>query len=166
MSDFSSVDSLPASAEAEIEKKIDAVRKRVLEGKPDPNFNSPADPKDVEEYQNDAIQGQHLTRPEVWRQVMEAHGFTWFSPAELDSKIGKERYVPSKIEGIDLPGGGVSNDGLYFERPNRVGQWRRNRGRLAFTIQTLFAHFGSPEVFDRWIREYESKLFRARLGLR
>lgn len=157
---------LTPTEENERERRIEVIRTRVREGKPDPNHVAPVDPYDLAESTRDSLKGAN-EKPEVWRQVMERHGFVWFEPQILDRTIGPQKYVPSVLAGLhDGRGLPVHTEGLYLERPHREGQWRRVRPfPMAYTTTDLCALFGTPESFDSWIRETEAKRRLARLGI-
>lgn len=151
-------------------RRIEEVRRRVAEGRPDPHHAGPVDPYDVREATADALQGQVQRNPEAWVQVMEHHGFVWYEPRELDRFVGPRRVIPSHLDGVlDAYGRPIDNSSLYVDMPHVDGQWRRDRPHpmpAAFTIADLFALFGTPEEFDTWIRGWADERRAARAGIR
>lgn len=145
--------------DAQVRKVRDAVR----EGRQERPMSGPVDQYDVDNRAADILKARD---PEVWRTVMRYHAFVWLEPSQLDKTIGMQKYIPSSLQGVvDQYGRPLANSNLYFERPHKFGQWRRDQPHwcpMAFTIEDLFGMFGYPEAFDRWIRQHETKLRMAR----
>jgi hypothetical protein len=149
-------------------RRIDAVRRRVREDRADPSLVGPVDPYDIRQHNLDALKGAQQ-KPEIWNQVMEYHGFTWYEPSELDRLVGPMRVIPSSLKGlVDARGLEIRNSSLYQHQRHKVGQWRRDRPHpipLAYTIEDLCALFQTPEAFDGWIKDHESKIRLGKLGI-
>lgn len=127
----------------------------------------PADPYDLREHTRDVLEGAHEKRPEIWRQVMERHGFRWYEPAELTRRIGPQTIIPSQQVSLVDPLARAE-----YVRPHRDGQWRNDLHarvpeglRTAFTVVDLFGLFGTPERFDEWFQDRERRYYAARRGL-
>lgn len=136
------------------DETLDGIMRALQEPPKDHSLKS-ADPKDVAEFQADAIGDRRGTD---WRTVMEAHGFTWYEPKALDITFGFQQFVPKEL----APG--IPNvDRIPLNRPHPEGEWRRPG--MAFTVKDLYSYFWSPETFDQWIREEDRKKAMARSGL-
>jgi len=167
---------LTPSQEAEMERRIEAVRDAVQAGRPERHPAGPVDPVDPVDLHEDRANraaGRRADPSHVgWRMVMERHGFRWYEPAELTQLVGPERYVPRDLSAaaeelgrmagdrfLDAVLAGQENQHLWAVRPHRVGQWRndlhdpmlRRSRRAAFTEQDLIDGFGGPEQFDAWM---------------
>ena len=180
MADFEAVSPLTPSQEAEIERRVDEVRKRVRDGSPDPQFNGPVDAYDIRENATDQLAGRNR-KGEVWEQVMRHHGFVWFEAFQLDRMVGLQAFIPRYLEGLSRFGPGskdlaatyaVANASSFYQsRKHKEGEWRRTNPdgwpskNWAFTVTDLASGFESPKAFDDWIREYEKKLSLAKLGI-
>lgn len=151
----------------EIDAAIAVVRDRVRAGKPDPNRTPHVDARDVEETKADLIEGRDTRDPDRWRQVMQAHGYRWLEPSQLNATVGPLKVVPPNLDGLtDAYGRPLPNPGLYQLRPHTVGQWRRETPwRSAYTLFDLCSLFVDPEVFDRWIKNEDAKRRMKRAGL-
>lgn len=143
-----------------VEKKIDQIRTDVQRGRQEQTRTPVVDEYDKREHLKDAVAGRHA-KDDVWNHVMNYHGFTWLSPKQLTRKIGKEKYIPRLLEG-------TPNPNLYYERPHKVGQWRRDGHwmPMSFTMADLWIFFGIPQQFDAWIRQQETQARKARSALK
>lgn len=165
---MSNLSPLSVSEEQAIDERVDRVRRAVRAGRPERRVSPVVDPYDVRESTRDQLEGAHEKRPEVWRQVMEAHDFVWFSAERMNHVFGPLKVIPRTLAGLVDPrtGGAFENAHLYQIKPHEEGQWRRDHPRRwGFTIADLCSEFGSPEAFDRWIRAYEARLSLARRGI-
>lgn len=156
-----------------------AIHKSYLDnrfGRAAPNPTPYVDPKDLGEHQADQMADGGM-RPEVWKQVMEYHSFTWYEPKELDVRIGLEKFTPRHLKDlVDAYGRPLRLEGVWAERPHAVGQWRNDLGsdgwrvpeklKMAFTLHDLVTLHLSPERFDSWFRDQVRAARAARAGIR
>jgi hypothetical protein len=162
----------------QMDRSIERVVDDVHFGRPEKNAKKAPDPYEINEHERDFLKGRDADPTGYWRQVMEYHGFVWLEPEQLNRMVGRQKYVPSTLDGLhDRFGRDVPNSRLYWTRPHTVGQWRYVPGsgkaphpalrRCAFTMADLVALYrDSPAEFDRWAKETIEKWRRKRLGLR
>lgn len=171
-------------SEAEVEEmhgRIERVMDDVHHGRAERSATAPADPYEIAQHEADVLKGRHHDESGYWRQVMEFFGFTWLEPAELDEKVGKQRYIPPSLTAhdrnvFDRYGRDVQNSNLYWVRPHSEGQWRdvvgaRRRPHpalrgMAFTMKDLVDMYAEPKAFDEWARGRITIYKHKRLGIR
>lgn len=158
---------LTAEQEREIDARVDRVRRAAREGRKEASVTPIVDAYDLRESKKDQLKGRAQREPDLFRAVMESHGFVWFEPQQLNYFIGPQKMIPRTFEGlVDAYGRPIENDEVYAYKPHTAGQWRRQRPMpMAFTIEDLFSMYETPEDFDRWIRNVEIKRRLAAMGI-
>ena len=160
--------------------KLDRIAREVTGRKTHLRAVGPLDPDEVRRFKADVIGSR--SRDEwyphylKWRQVMEYHGYRWFTPEELDATYGPQLVIPSrdgqtvysevmwKIATGQDPSGLVNRREL---RAHDVPQWRRVNPRPdTHSTEDLISLFGdSPATFDEWCRDHTRRWQAQQAGI-
>lgn len=138
------------------------------------------DPDEVAGQDKELLKGRDVKDFDLWKQVMEKHGFNWVEPERLDRIFGKQQHIPGRLKGTaenplhDNIGRPIQNTSLWWYASTREGQWRSDVGtrrphkhllqgqEMAFTMSDLILGYVTPAAFEKFVLE---RIARRQLAL-